>query len=35
MMGVYVLTVGLILGVPLVPLAAIWAMINDLIPQVA
>ena len=34
MMGLYVLTVGLILGVPLVPLAAIWAMITDLIPQV-
>jgi predicted PurR-regulated permease PerM len=34
MMGVYVLTVGLILGVPLVPLAAIWAMLTDLIPQV-
>ena len=34
MMGLYVLTVGLILGVPLAPLAAIWAMITDLIPQV-
>ncbi len=34
MMGIYVLTVGLILGVPLTPMAAIWAMITDLIPQV-
>ena len=34
MMGLYVLTIGLILGVPLAPLAAIWAMITDLIPQV-
>ena len=34
MMGLYVMTVGLILGVPLVPLAAIWAMLTDLIPQV-
>ena len=34
MMGLYVLAVGLVLGVPLVPLAAIWAMITDLIPQV-
>jgi predicted PurR-regulated permease PerM len=34
MMGVFVLTVGLILGVPLAPLAAVWAMITDLIPQV-
>ncbi len=28
------LTLGLILGVPLVPLAALWAMLTDLIPQV-
>ena len=34
MMGLYVMTVGLILGVPLIPLAAIWAMLTDLIPQV-
>jgi putative heme transporter len=34
LMGIYVLTVGLLLGVPLVPLAALWAMITDLIPQV-
>ncbi|HEX9259282.1 MAG TPA: AI-2E family transporter [Acidimicrobiales bacterium] len=34
LMGLYVLTLGLILGVPLAPLAAIWAMITDLIPQV-
>lgn len=34
MTGTYVLTIGLTLGVPLAPLAAIWAMITDLIPQV-
>ncbi|MET0145492.1 MAG: AI-2E family transporter [Ilumatobacteraceae bacterium] len=34
LMGVWVLTLGLILGVPLVPLAALWAMLTDLIPQV-
>ena len=34
LMGIFVLTVGLILGVPLAPLAAVWAMITDLIPQV-
>ena len=34
MMGIFVLTVGLVLGVPLAPLAAIWAMLTDLIPQV-
>jgi predicted PurR-regulated permease PerM len=33
-MGLYVLTVGLALGVPLAPLAAIWAMLTSLIPQV-
>jgi putative heme transporter len=32
--GLYVLTVGLILGVPLAPLVAMWAAITDLIPQV-
>lgn len=34
MTGTYVLAIGLLLGVPLAPLAAIWAMITDLIPQV-
>ncbi len=34
MMGLFVLTLGLILGVPLAPLAAMWAMLTDLIPQV-
>jgi len=34
MMGVYVLAVGLVLRVPLIPLAAIWAMLTDLIPQI-
>lgn len=34
MMGLYVLTIGLVLGVPLAPLAAVWAMITSLIPQV-
>lgn len=34
MMGLYVLTVGLALGVPLAPLAAVWAMLTSLIPQV-
>ncbi|MFV0306766.1 MAG: AI-2E family transporter [Desertimonas sp.] len=34
MMGLYVLAIGLVLGVPLVPLAAVWAMLTDLIPQV-
>jgi putative heme transporter len=34
MTGAYVLTIGLILGVPLAPLAAVWAMVTDLIPQV-
>ena len=32
--GVYVLTLGLLLGVPLTPVAAVWAMITNLIPQV-
>lgn len=32
--GLYILTVGLILGVPLVILAAIWVMITNLIPQI-
>jgi putative heme transporter len=34
MSGTYILTVGLIIGVPLVVFAAIWVMITDLIPQV-
>jgi predicted PurR-regulated permease PerM len=34
MMGLFVLAVGLVLGVPLAPLAAVWAMLTDLIPQV-
>ena len=34
MMGLFVLTVGLLLGVPLAPLAAVWAMLTDLIPQI-
>jgi putative heme transporter len=32
--GTYTLTVGLILGVPLVLLAALWVAITDLIPQI-
>lgn len=32
--GLYILTVGLLLGVPLVLLAAIWVMITNLIPQI-
>ncbi len=34
LMGLYVLALGLLLGIPLVPLAAVWAMLTDLIPQV-
>ena len=34
LMGVYVLALGLVLGIPLAPLAALWAMLTDLIPQV-
>ena len=34
LMGLYVLTIGLIFNVPLAPLAAIWAMFTDLIPQI-
>ena len=34
LMGLYVLTMGLLLGVPLAPLAAVWAMLTSLIPQV-
>lgn len=32
--GLYILVVGLLLGVPLVILAAIWVMITNLIPQI-
>lgn len=32
--GVFVLTVGLILGVPLTPLAAAWVALWDLVPQI-
>jgi len=34
LMGLFVLTLGIVLAIPLVPLAAIWAMLTDLIPQV-
>jgi putative heme transporter len=34
LMGLYILTIGLLLGVPLAPLAAVWAMLTSLIPQV-
>jgi predicted PurR-regulated permease PerM len=34
LMGIVVLALCLIFGVPLAPLAAIWATITDLIPQV-
>jgi putative heme transporter len=34
MMGVFVLIVALVLSIPLAPLAALWAMFTDLIPQV-
>jgi predicted PurR-regulated permease PerM len=34
LMGAVVLTICLVFGVPLAPLAAIWAMFTDLIPQV-
>lgn len=34
LMGLFVLTIGLAFNVPLAPLAAIWAMFTDLIPQV-
>jgi predicted PurR-regulated permease PerM len=34
LMGVVVFALCLIFGVPLAPLAALWAMITDLIPQV-
>ena len=34
LMGLWVLALGLVLGIPLAPLAAIWVMLTDLIPQV-
>jgi predicted PurR-regulated permease PerM len=34
LMGIVVLALCLIFGVPLAPLAAIWAMMTDLIPQI-
>jgi predicted PurR-regulated permease PerM len=32
--GIYILAVGLAFGVPLAPIAALWMVITDLIPQV-
>jgi predicted PurR-regulated permease PerM len=32
--GIFVLTVGLVLGVPITPLAAVWVAMWDLVPQV-
>ena len=32
--GVYVLTLGLVLGVPLAPIAAVWYAVVSLIPQI-
>jgi predicted PurR-regulated permease PerM len=32
--GLFVLAVGLVLGVPLAPIAAIWAALTNLIPQI-
>lgn len=34
LMGLYVLTLCLLLGIPLAPLAALWAMLTSLIPQI-
>jgi len=34
MMGIYVLILGLVFGVPLAPIAAMWAMITNPIPQI-
>jgi predicted PurR-regulated permease PerM len=34
LMGLYVLALGLLLGIPLAPLAALWAMLTSLIPQI-
>lgn len=32
--GFYILAVGLIMGVPLAPIAALWMVLTDLIPQI-
>lgn len=32
--GIYILAVGLALGVPLAPIAALWMVLTDLIPQI-
>ena len=32
--GIYILAVGLAFGVPLAPIAALWMVITDLIPQI-
>jgi predicted PurR-regulated permease PerM len=32
--GIFVLTVGLVLGVPITPLAAVWVAMWDLVPQI-
>ena len=32
--GIYILAVGLVMGVPLAPIAALWMVITDLIPQI-
>ena len=34
LMGIFVLILGLVFGVPLAPVAAIWAMITNFIPQI-
>ena len=32
--GLYVLTIGLVLGVPLAPLLGLWVAVFDLVPQI-
>jgi predicted PurR-regulated permease PerM len=32
--GMYILAIGLVMGVPLAPIAALWMVITDLIPQI-
>jgi predicted PurR-regulated permease PerM len=32
--GFYILAIGLIMGVPLAPIAALWMVLTDLIPQI-
>jgi putative heme transporter len=32
--GFYILAIGLVMGVPLAPIAALWMVITDLIPQI-